>query len=71
MTHRDPRLHHVCGGCYIEKVSARLDTAPWKTVMPQTTRCCRCNRPVYAELRWEAEPVWMFVPYCPHPEARP
>lgn len=65
MTGPHPRrtAHHVCGGCYIEKVSARLDPETGCYDVP--VRCCRCNRPASAILFWHSEPMWMFVPHCP------
>jgi hypothetical protein len=56
------RNHPVCGGCYIEKVSARL---PRSDAIVYGQRCCRCNRPVSVLLYWHTPPMWMFVPYCP------
>jgi hypothetical protein len=62
-------IHPVCGGCYIEKVSARLDLVPDPDrIFSGWQRCCRCNRPVSAVLYWKVAPLWMFVPHCPDVE---
>lgn len=58
--------HPVCGGCYIEKVSAKFPKdAP---LLPETLRCCRCNRPISVLLYWHTPAMWMFVPHCPERE---
>jgi hypothetical protein len=62
------RKHPVCGGCYIEKVSAQLPRDAVTARPP--VRCCSCSRPVSALIYWETPPSWLFVPYCPDVEAR-
>lgn len=58
--------HPVCGGCYIEKVSARFPPAP---LLEQTVRCCACSRPVSVLIYWRTPAMRLFVPYCPDLEA--
>lgn len=62
------RNHPICGGCYIEKVSAQLpEQAP---LLDPMVRCCRCNRPVATLIYWHVPPMWLFVPHCPDVETR-
>lgn len=60
--------HPVCGGCYIEKVSARFPQDPPQLPAHEFARCCACSRPVSVLIYWHTPASWLFVPYCPDVE---